>query len=76
MDMENDAPKNQHVHAPGCFICTTALPLLEKCWSEATRDHFKNSRIEFLKGIRSLIDDRISHLSRDEQPKGTHVTVE
>jgi hypothetical protein len=59
----------------GCFICETALPLLEKCWSDATRDHFKNSRIEFLKGIRSLIDDRIAHLAKEE-PKGTHVTVE
>jgi hypothetical protein len=59
----------------GCFLCETALPLLEKCWSDATRDHFKNSRIEFLKGIRSLIDDRISHLAKEE-PKGTHVTVE
>jgi hypothetical protein len=44
-------------------------------WSEATQDHFRNSRIEFLKGIRSLIDDRIGRLSRDE-PKGTKVVVE
>jgi hypothetical protein len=62
-------------HAHGCFVCHTAIPLLEKVWSEATRDHFRNSRIEFLKGIRSLIDDRIAHLSRDEA-KGTHVVVE
>lgn len=62
--------------ARGCFICETALPLLEKCWSDATKDHFRNSRIEFLKGIRSLIDDRISHLSKADEPKGTHVTVE
>jgi hypothetical protein len=61
--------------APGCFICTTALPLLERCWSEATRDHFRTSRIEFLKGIRSLIDDRIAHLAREET-HGTKVTVE
>jgi hypothetical protein len=67
--------------APGCFFCTTALPLLERyvsverCCSEATRDHFRASRVEFLKGIRSLIDDRIAHLSKEE-PKGTHVTVE
>ena len=60
----------------GCFLCTTAVPLLEHLWSEATRDHFRNSRIEFLKGLRSLIDDRIEHLSRSEEPKGTHVTVE
>jgi hypothetical protein len=59
----------------GCLFCSTALPILERMWSDATRDHFRNSRIEFLKGIRSLIDDRIAHLSRHES-KGTHVTVE
>ncbi len=59
----------------GCFVCSTALPILEKMWSDATRDHFRNSRIEFLKGIRSLLDDRIEHLSRHES-KGTRVTVE
>jgi hypothetical protein len=63
-------------HQAGCFLCTTALPLLERCWSEATRDHFRNSRIEFLKGIRCLLDDRIAHLSRTEETKGTHVPVE
>jgi hypothetical protein len=70
--MEEQAAKTT---APGCFVCTTAIPLLERCWSEATRDHFRNSRIEFLKGIRSLIDDRIAHLSREER-HGTKVTVE
>lgn len=59
----------------GCLICGTVMPLLDRMWSEATNDHFRNSRIEFLKGIRSLIDDRINHLSRDEA-KGTHVVVE
>jgi len=60
---------------PGCFVCSVALPFLERCWPEAARDHFRASRVEFLKGIRSLLDDRIAALSRDE-PKGTHVTVE
>ena len=64
-----------HAHAPGCFFCTTAIPMVERMWSEATRDHFRASHVEFLKGIRSLIDHRIEHLSREEQ-KGTHVTVE
>jgi len=32
--------------------------------------------IEFLKGLRSLIDDRIAHLSTHEEPKGKQVTVE
>lgn len=61
--------------AAGCFFCGVAKPFLARCWSEATRDHFRNSRVEFLKGIRSIIDTRIAHLSREQQ-KGTHVTVE
>ena len=72
---EKTSQEEQAPRQPGCFVCTTALPLIEHLWSEATRDHFRNSRIEFLKGVRSLIDDRIAHLSRQES-KGTHVTVE
>jgi hypothetical protein len=64
-----------HGREPGCLICTTAMPILQKMWSESTRDHFRNSRVEFLKGLRSLIDDRIAYLSR-EQAKGTKVSVE
>jgi hypothetical protein len=59
----------------GCFFCNTVKPTLENIWSQATRDHFRNSRVEFLKGIRSIIDSRIEHLSRGHQA-GTHVTVE
>jgi hypothetical protein len=44
--------------------------------SEAAREHLRNSRIEFLKAIRSLIDARIEHLSASSQPQGTNVTVE
>jgi len=69
------ADSQRHTHGPGCFFCTTAIPIMERMWSEATRDHFRTSRVEFLKGLRSLIDDRIAHLSKDES-KGTKVTVE
>jgi hypothetical protein len=65
----------QNTAHSGCFICATAIPMLERMWSDATKDHFRNSRVEFLKGLRSLLDDRIAHLSREER-KGTHVTVE
>ena len=61
--------------APGCFFCDVAVPFLEQLWPENTRSHFRNSRVEFLKGIRSVIDARIDHLSRPHS-KGTHVTVE
>lgn len=63
-------------HGPGCFFCNVALPLVERCWSDATRGHFRNSRIEFLKGIRSLLDQRIEHLSKHQPQQGTRVTVE
>jgi hypothetical protein len=75
MEETTQAAGAEPVRAPGCFFCTTALPMLERCWSDATRGHFRNSRVEFLKGLRSLIDDRIAHLSREER-KGTHVNVE
>ncbi|MGA2145501.1 MAG: hypothetical protein ABSH49_11130 [Bryobacteraceae bacterium] len=76
MEEKTESAAAGHVHAgPGCFFCNTVLPTLEHCWSEATRDHFRNSRVEFLKGIRSLLDQRIAALSREER-KGTHVTVE
>ena len=61
--------------APGCVLCNVALPFLEQLWPEGTRQHFRNSRVEFLKGIRSIIDSRIEDLSR-EHKKGTHVVVE
>lgn len=71
---EKTATETQH-HDHGCLFCGVALPMLERMWPEATRDHFRNSRIEFLKGIRSLLDERIAHLSRKEA-KGTRVAVE
>ena len=74
MDEKTETPEPRTL-APGCFFCDTAMPMLENLVSEATRDHFRNSRVEFLKGLRSLLDDRIAHLSREES-KGTHVNVE
>ena len=62
-------------HATGCLLCDTVRPFFEHFWADATRDHFRNSRVEFLKGLRSLLDARIAHLSREES-KGTHVVVE
>ena len=43
--------------------------------SPAVHEHFTNSRIEFLKGIRAMIDSRIEHLS-NTSPRGTKVAVE
>jgi hypothetical protein len=43
--------------------------------SPNVREHFTNSRIEFLKGIRAVIDSRIEHLSNTGQ-RGTKIAVE
>jgi len=63
----------------GCFFCTVAAPQLEAlfahCWPEKTQEHFRNARVEVLKGIRSMLDARIEHLSQ-HAPKGTKVSVE
>lgn len=43
--------------------------------SSNARMHLRNSRIELLKAVRSLIDDRIAYLSTTGQ-QGTKVSVE
>ena len=59
----------------GCFVCETAIPFLKNIVPQDTREHLRNSRVEFLKAIRTLIDHKITRLSPQEM-KGTHVTVE
>jgi hypothetical protein len=49
--------------------------LFENCVSEATREHFRASRVEFWKGIRSIIDHHIDRMSRTQQ-KGSTVPVD
>jgi len=59
-------------------LCREAIDRFEDLFqihTDQARTHMRNSRIEFLKAIRSLIDDRIAHLSTESQ-KGTKVTVE
>jgi hypothetical protein len=43
--------------------------------SPAVKQHLMNSRIEFLKAIREVIDDRIERLSSKGQ-QGTKIAVE
>lgn len=40
------------------------------------REHFNNSRIEFLKAIRAIIDSRIEHISNAGHRQGTKIAVE
>jgi hypothetical protein len=43
--------------------------------SPAVRQHLANSRVEFLKAIREMLNARIEHLS-NEARRGTKVAVE
>jgi hypothetical protein len=43
--------------------------------SPAARQHLANSRVEFLKALREMLDARIEHLSSQPQ-KGTKVAIE
>ena len=43
--------------------------------SAEVRKHLENSRIEFLKAIRVVLDERIEHLSKAAQ-HGTRIAVE
>ncbi len=70
--------EEQKQEAHGC-VCLGMGPqvteVLRHVLPSGARDHFRQSRIEFLKGIRSVIDHRIDELSRPER-KGTTVAVE
>lgn len=45
--------------------------------SEEVQTHFRNARLEFLKGLRTLIDERIERVSRAQNAnKGATISVE
>jgi hypothetical protein len=62
-----------------CF-CMGAGPeffaMFKKLGPDSARQHFRNARIEFLKGVRELIDKRIADLSKGTEKKGTALEVE
>jgi hypothetical protein len=74
-----DDQSTHHQHGPGCFFCNVAAPqieaLLDHVWPQNTREHFRNARIEVLKGMRSMLDARIDHLSK-QSAHGTKINVE
>jgi hypothetical protein len=76
----NEETAHTHAHAGStCFFCeaTDAVKkfLDEIGPSEEAKSHFRQSRVELLKGIRRIIDDRIDRVGKTEH-KGTHVVVE
>jgi hypothetical protein len=58
-------------------VCNEVLGHLRDCFgvSPEVRKHLANSRLEFLKAIREVINQRIDRLSNPGQ-QGTKITVE
>jgi hypothetical protein len=67
---------SQRADHEGC-LCREVLDQFRETFgvSENVREHFTNSRIEFLKGIRAVIDNRIESLGKAGQ-RGTKIAVE
>ena len=78
MSEETAGERHTHDHKH-CLCCEAneAIGKLLRHWggSEEVKAHFRQSRIEFLKGVRSLLDERIERLNRPGT-KGTRVVVE
>lgn len=58
-------------------LCREIVDRFEKVFDvpPAVRQHLTNSRVEFLKAIRAVIDQRIEHLSEGGR-QGSHIAVE
>jgi len=73
-NMGATAPPRQYPIIDG--LCEDFKNLLRSVEpSPEVREHFRNARIEVLKGFRQIIDNRIQHLSRREQA-GQKISVE
>lgn len=72
---------NQQATAGGAVhercLCCEIMSHLRECLgvSPAVQQHLTNSRVEFLKAIRTLLDARIERLSKTPQ-EGTKISVE
>ncbi len=66
----------EHVAYEAC-PCREILDTVRECLgiSPAVRQHLANSRVEFLKAVREILNERIERLSSQRQ-QGTKVTVE
>lgn len=77
---ENAQAESPKTNCGEC-VCGGAGPVLTEFLKrmgppEGARRHFDQARVEFLKGLRALIDARIDSLSPKPDSKGAKVTVE
>lgn len=66
----------------GLCLCQGAGPLLSEVLRrlgppQEARRHFDAARVEFLKGLRAVLDARIAHLSKPhEKTKGEKIKID
>jgi len=77
--MNNKSRKTQKEASRRC-VCRGAGPVLSELLERlappaAARGHFETARVEFLKGLRALLDARIEQGSRP-RAKGERISVE
>ncbi len=68
-------PGAQNAESCPCRELGEHLASLLGIRSPSARQHLRNARIEMLRAIRAVIDDRIEHLSRPST-KGTRIAVD
>ena len=68
-------PGTPHVESCPCRDLGEHIAALLGVRSSGAKQHLRNARIEVLKAVRAVIDERIEHLSR-AGAKGTKVAVE
>ena len=76
---KKESPQQETAQPQLNCLCMGMGPKLTEmlsCRSEGASAHLRNARVEFLKAMRALIDERIEQLSRAQKRKGTTVTVE
>ncbi len=76
----SEQPIEERAQSHGACLCGGAGPALSDLLkrlgpSDPVRRHFDQARVEILKGLRTMIDERIQTLSQ-AHAKGTKVTVE
>jgi hypothetical protein len=77
--MNKKSNRSQKMAAEPC-LCQGAGPVLSDVLRrlgppEAARQHFEAARLEFLKGLRAILDERIAHRSK-AKGKGEKIAVE
>ncbi len=76
MEEESDVKQgDSRVESCPCRDLGEHIAALLGARSPEARRHLRNARIEMLKAIRALIDERIEHLSR-AAAKGTKIAVD